>query len=105
MAKKKPWHYASASAQRCGTMMCTVCNKEITQGDYRYRGEWDDKGYYAHQHRGCVPLDQQEYWLHQEEKQRLADVELIKYREACKVFRDTWKTDALDQEIFELRYL
>jgi len=106
MSKRKlPWQYSNAAYQRCGRMVCTVCNAQITQGDYRYREAYDDRGYHAHAHRDCLPEDQQEWWKVQEEKQRKVEIRNIEYREACKVFRDKWESSALDDEISELEHL
>lgn len=106
MGKRKlPWQYANAQNMKCGVMVCVACGKKITDGDYRYREDYGDRGYHAHQHRECVPLDQQEYWSRQDESGKLHIAKMIEYREACKEFRDKWSTVALDEEIEELEGL
>lgn len=100
--RKLPWQYSNADTHRCGTMQCTMCGKEIEQGEFRYREAYDDRGFHAHQHRACVPEDQHEYWHFQEDKARAHKARNAQYLEACKAFRDLWNTAALDDEIAEL---
>jgi hypothetical protein len=52
MAKK--WTYANARGCTYGTMICTVCKKKITSGEFRVR---ETEEAYLPQHRACSSND------------------------------------------------
>lgn len=93
----KTWTYANSSTCTVGTMRCTACGKHI-DGEYRYRQT--DAGFNA-QHRACSATDKEWAKLdgaivsaHQRSVERLA---------AFVAFKARWYTDALDEEIDQLR--
>ena len=100
MSKKRPWQYANAKNQMCGIMKCSLCGKMIIVGQYRFRES--EEAYYAHAHRACVPIDQQNYWLEQEYKESLRKEDLKGYLQACIDFKQLWNTVALDDEIADM---
>lgn len=103
MSKRKlPWQYAKAEYMTCGRMICTVCNTQITQGQYRFREAFDDRGFHAHAHRTCLPEGEQGHWVREEAEEVKRRSELRLYLNACKEFKEKWETTALDEEISDL---
>lgn len=51
---RKEWSYAQTPGTRVGLMICTGCNKPITDGDFRYR---ETEEAYLPQHRACCASD------------------------------------------------
>lgn len=48
------WEYAQTPGQEVGLMICTSCQKKITEGQYRYR---ETEEAYLPQHRACSASD------------------------------------------------
>lgn len=64
----KKWTYTNTDAARVGRMICTACQKQITDGDFRYRSTGQA---YLPQHRVCSEFDKN--WLAVDRKKALAD--------------------------------
>lgn len=89
--------YADAKNVHIGTMQCTVCGKQILDGQFRYS---ETKHGFSTQHRNCVTDDNA--W-----KKLDAKANKLKENNLCRLaayieFRDKWGTNALDDEITQL---
>ena len=100
MSKKYDWYYVTnAKSHKTGNMICTHCNKLITQGEYRYR---ETSNAYLVQHRKCS--EQDTHWkINDSLKEKQLKQILIKLK-AYKDFKNLWDIDSLDDEIREMEY-
>lgn len=48
------WNYTRTPGHQVGLMICTACNRKITEGQYRYR---ETEEAYLPQHRACSLAD------------------------------------------------
>ena len=94
------WEYTDARGSSHGTMRCTSCNKQITEGRYRYRqkSNGDDWAYVA-QHESCTTEDPQ--WARLDERAAQRRAKIIELSDACREFRSKWGVDELDAYIIE----
>lgn len=96
----KGWDYCNAQSSRHGTMQCTACGKQITEGEYRYRqkskgGDWR----YVTQHRACAQEDSQWALLDAEREAALDRGKALS--RACRQFQKEWGIDDLNDYIFD----
>lgn len=97
----KHWSYDSAPGSAAGTMRCTACGTQITEGRYRYRQKWSkgDWGYVS-QHEACSTDDP--FWAAMDRAKEADDVKRKERSRACREFRDAWGLDdELDYYIFD----
>ncbi|MBK3780162.1 hypothetical protein G3A43_07815 [Paraburkholderia aspalathi] len=98
MAKKKRWQYCSAKGGSHGTMICTACQKKVTEGEYRVN---ETEEAYHVQHRACSKIDPK--WA-ELDSQGDASIKSVRTRLAAYItFRDEWNESALNEEIEEMQ--
>lgn len=98
MAKKKRWQYCSANGGSHGTMICTACQKKVTEGQYRV---YETEEAYHVQHRACSKSDPK--WAELDASQT-NHVEATRARLAAYIaFRDEWNESALNEEIEDMQ--
>lgn len=98
MGRKHYWYHANAPSTQAGNMICTVCYKQITSGDFRYR-ETEDA--YLTQHRGCCQNDT--YWKKKDRDSTKEKERFEKLLVAATGFKEKWQIDDLDDLIAELQ--
>lgn len=94
MAKKYFWNYANAEWSQVSDMVCTVCNKKITEGQYRYRST---PNAFLPVHRACSK-DDPEWEQMDAEKQAQVDLLRLQIKE-YRALRDKWNDNELDESI------
>ncbi len=100
MGKKYHWTYANKSWASYGTMRCTACGKQVTEGDYRVR---ETEEAYLVQHRACCENDP--YWA-KLDKEIIEQYESMKLRLAAfREFKKQWNVDIeeFDDEIASMQ--
>jgi hypothetical protein len=96
--KKKRWQYCSAIGGSHGTMICTACQKKVTEGDYRV---YETEEAYHVQHRACSKFDPK--WTELDDY-RTQQINNIRERLAAyTAFRDEWNESALNDEIADMQ--
>jgi hypothetical protein len=78
-------------------MICTVCNKKITEGQYKYRST---SSAHLPMHRACSKDDPK--WA-EIDKQKQAQVDLLCLQiKEYRALRDKWNDNSLDESIDDM---
>lgn len=96
---KKNWHYAHASSQQVGTMVCIKCQQLIDCGQFKWYENFKQDAYLS-MHRSCSEEDPKWGILDAEGEKNILDWR--RRLEAYKAFRDQWNESALNEEIEDM---
>jgi hypothetical protein len=94
--RKRYYRYTNAATSSTGIMVCSVCRKAITEGEYRY---FDNGDAYINQHRACTESDAQ--WALMDHQRIEGMARYSKFVAACVEFKAKWGVTELDEYIGE----
>jgi hypothetical protein len=92
--RKRNYHYTDAARAAIGIMVCSVCRKAITEGEYRY---FDNGDAYINQHRACTEDDAE--WALMDRQRFEGMIWHSKFVAACIEFKAKWGVTELDDYI------
>lgn len=96
-SKNRHYNYANdARTHRCGLMRCSVCNKPIEAGAFRY---YEKRDAYVTQHRACCEEDAM--WAKIDAAAAAGAAKQKARSDACRAFKAQWGVDELDEYIID----